>query len=115
VSEPVQVMEAFAKIAALGCALGVRDINKLPGCWEHQVDKQWWISLNGHKETIKNSDDFDVPPFHAAIKYNGWPAGLISPAGGVIAAGSRANENTFIAALEAATEQAKRREPQEDR
>lgn len=98
-----QVMEAFAKIAKLGCALGVSDIYKLPGCWELQIDDQWWIAMNGHKTPTKDSHGFEVPPFHAAVEYNGWPAGIISPAGGIIAAGSCANENTFIAALEAAT------------
>jgi hypothetical protein len=103
VSEP-QLMEAFARIADLGCALGVRDINKLPGCWEHQIDKQWWIALNGHREPMKDSHGFEVPPFSAAVEYNGWPAGIIDPSGGIIAAGSCANENTFIDALIAATE-----------
>ena len=101
-----QIAEAFARIAALGGALGVRNVNKLPGCWEHQVDERWWISLNGHKETIKDSHGAEVPGFHAAIEYNGWPAGIISPIGGIIAAGEGANEHNFIEALKAATAKA---------
>lgn len=97
------LIEAFARIAELGGALGVRDVNKLPGCWEHQVDELWHISLNGHRKTIKDSKGFEVPSFHAAIEYNGWPAGLIGPGGGIIAAGECANEDTFIEALKAAT------------
>jgi hypothetical protein len=104
-SEP-QIAEAFAMIAELGSALGVRDVNKLPGCWEHQVDEQWWIALNGHRETIKDSHGSDVMPFHAVIEFNGWPAGIISPAGGIIAAGSCANESTFIGALREAAAKA---------
>ena len=35
-----QVCEAFARLAELGGALGVKDINRLPGCWEHQIDRK---------------------------------------------------------------------------
>jgi len=40
-------------------------------------------------------------PIHCAVLYNGWLAGVFSPAGGWIAAGEGANENTFIAACKA--------------
>lgn len=110
----LQINEAFSKIAALADALGVRAIDTLHGCWEFQVDEQWWISLNGHKEKTKDSHGAEVPPYHAVVEYNGWPAGIIGPANGIIAAGSCANENSFIAALEAATEKA-RLAPQSER
>lgn len=97
------LVEAFARIAELGGALGVRNVNELPGCWEHQIDEHWHLSLNGHKEAITDSKGREVPPFHASIDWNGWPAGLISPGGGIIAAGACANEDTFIEALKAAT------------
>lgn len=102
-----EVKEAFVRCAELGLALGVTSINKLPGCWEHQVDERWWIAMNGHRENIKASDGFEVPPFNIAIKYNGWPAGIIGAHGGIIAAGSCANEDAFIEALLAATAAAK--------
>jgi hypothetical protein len=98
--------EAFLKIAQLAGALNVRDINKLDGCWEHQVDERWWIALNGHSEMRLSSDGGEIAPFTAYIKYNGWPAGVIDPRGGVIAAGECANERTFIEALEAAARSA---------
>ena len=37
----------------------------------------------------------------AKLTFNGWPAGIIDPMGGIIAAGAAANEDTFIAAIEA--------------
>lgn len=98
-----QVCEAFARIADLAIHLGVTNINLLPGCWEHQIDAKWWIAMNGHKEPIKTSEGDIVHPFNAFIKYNGWPAGVVDPGGGVIAAGSGANEDTFIEALMKAT------------
>lgn len=99
-TEPV-VAEAFAKIADLGKSLGVKSINKLPACWEIQIDERWWLAINGHKEEIECSTGDKAPSFHAYIRYNEWPAGLIYPGGGIIAAGECANEDTFIEAIEA--------------
>lgn len=94
-----QVSEAFVRIAELAAALGVKDINQLPGCWEVQVDGRWWLAMNGHSHMVKASDDAEVPAFSAWVKFNGWPAGMVSPSGGIIAAGRSANEDTLIAAL----------------
>ena len=44
-----------------------------------------------------------IPPFHFAVWFHGWLAGLFDPArGGAFAAGSAANEEEFKAALRAA-------------
>lgn len=94
-----QVTEAFAEIAALAVRLGVIEINKLPGCWEHQVDERWWIAVNGHNEPVECSRGLKIDPFDCYIEFNGWPAGSLNPAGGIIAAGEGANEDTFIEAL----------------
>jgi len=102
----LEVCEAFVRMAELAGALGVSRINELPGCWEHQVDAKWWISVNGSKDLRRNSDGIELSPFSMAVKFNGWPAGIIDLAGGVIAAGECANEDTFIAALQAATQAA---------
>lgn len=102
----VTVCTAFGVIIQLGNALGVRDINQLPGCWEHAVDDQWRIALNGHGDERTAFGRATVPPYHIYVEYNGWPAGLIGPAGGVIAAGDGATEDTFIAAVEAARDKA---------
>jgi hypothetical protein len=93
------VCEAFATLCNMGIALGAAPMNKHAGCWEHQVDKQWWVAFNGHPEAKKTSNGQEVDPFHCYVEYNGWPAGVFTPYGGVIAAGEGANENTFIAAM----------------
>lgn len=95
------ISEAFVKAVELAAALGAKDISKLPGCWSHQVDDHWKIDLNG-----KDTPIHGIPPFHIAIEYNGWPAGILSPVGGLIAAGVGANETTFIRALDKAISRA---------
>jgi len=96
------IPEAFLKICELGHALGMRNIKDLPGCWEHQVDDHWWIATNAHRESIRCSKDIEVPSCSTYIEFNGWPAGIITPAGGQIAAGEAANEDAFLAALDGA-------------
>ena len=97
-----QVIEAFLGLALLAEHDGVTEINKLPGCW-HREFKPWAIWMNAHTDTRKGgpTGDIEVPPFHCYVEFNGWPAGLINPRGGVIAAGAAANEDSFIAAIEA--------------
>lgn len=96
------ITEAFAEIVKLAERRGVARINDLPGCWEPEIGGEWKIALNGHREPAKSSSGAEVPPFSAYIEYNGWPAGVIDPSGGIIAAGECANEDAFIAALRAA-------------
>lgn len=96
------ITEAFAEIAALASRMGVRRINEIEGCWETDIDTRWWISVNGHGQTTTNSHGVEVPPFSAYVEFNGWPAGIINPGDGVIAAGDAANEQAFIEALKAA-------------
>lgn len=80
-------------LAFLGCcALAVKDdvglISALPDHTFTRTVGVWKIALNGKD-------------FQAKIEFNGWPAGIIDPHGGIIAAGEAANEDTFIAAIEA--------------
>jgi hypothetical protein len=106
VGEP-KISLAFARIADLCIALDQAPLPRHPECWECQVDKTWWIAVNGHSENRTNSHGASVPPFNAVVEYNGWPAGLMDPYGGCIAAGDGANEDAFITALEAAIASAK--------
>jgi hypothetical protein len=105
------ISEAFNAVVDLALSLGVRSIKDLPACWEHQVDEYWFIAINGHnapkfaRQTA--SGETEVPPFHCYIEFNGFPAGLITPYDGIIAAGSVANEDAFIAALKCATDKAR--------
>lgn len=103
-NEP-RISEAFMAVADLCLALDDAPLTKHEGCWEHQVDDHWWIAVNGHQEPRlmqKHPTLEPLKPFHAFVEWNGWPAGLMTPTGGCIAAGACANEETFIAALRAA-------------
>jgi hypothetical protein len=56
-------------------------------------DKGWGVRLNPTTETVEA-----VEPFCAVATWNGWPAGIISPAlGGFIAAGEAANAASLVA------------------
>jgi hypothetical protein len=91
----------FTLLADLALKDGVAPINKLPACWERQVDEHWWIAVNAQKEKVKCSKGAEIEPFHCYVEFNGFPAGVFTPFGGIIAAGSVANEETFAAAIEA--------------
>lgn len=91
----------FILLSKLAVKDGAAPINKNPGCWERQIG-EWWIAVNGQQDTEKCSHGAEVPPFNCYVEFNGWPAGLFDPTGGIIAAGDAANEETFAAAVEAA-------------
>ena len=94
------ISEAFALLAELGNAIVASPFNKHPGCWEYQIDDQWWIAVNGHTEPMACSrSEIAIQPFHCYIEFNGWPAGVMNPVGGTIAAGDAANEDAFVQAL----------------
>lgn len=95
---------AIGRIVELAEAIGVKAINNLPGCWEVQVDDRWRIAVNAHTDGRKTESGVDVPGGHFYVEFNGWPAGLLTFRGGTIAAGEAANEDTFIAALDARIE-----------
>lgn len=97
------IAEAFYVIAELAEARGVTSIGDLPGCWETEAG-EFKIKVNGHREEID-----DIPSYHALIEANGWPLGLISPAGGVLMASGReeSTESLFIAACKQAADEAR--------
>jgi hypothetical protein len=77
-----------------------KPLSELVGLWSYDVDRNWTIRLNGHPRTIQS-----IPPYHLAIYFNGFPAGIISPLnGGLIAGGAAANEDRFLAAVAHAIE-----------
>ena len=100
----LSVPVALSLIADLSLARGVSGINALPGCHEMEVDEHWWIAVNGHAEMVACSNGPEVPPYSAYVEFNGWPAGIFNRAGGQFVAGSLANEDAFIAAMEKAIE-----------
>lgn len=79
-------------LAFLGCcALAVKDgtgpIADLPDHAFKRTIGKWEIELDGKSLQVR-------------VSFNGWPAGVIDPNGGIIAAGEIANEDTFIEAVE---------------
>jgi len=102
VYQAMKTSAVFLEVINFAEALGVHDICHLPGCWEHQVDEHWWIAANGHTEDMVCSSGATVPPAMVFIRFNGWPAGFVGPREGCMASGAMVNEETFIAALQAA-------------
>jgi len=93
--------EAFLAVAD---AFLRRDVAPIKDKIVTETFGKWIVCVNGTRETVKAEPEGtmgcnEVPPVHAALFYNGWLAGLISPAGGWIAAGEGANEATFIEAI----------------
>lgn len=70
---------------------------------EHRVGP-WRVRWNGGKEEQEG-----IPPFHMVVYYNGFPAGVMNPGIGLLAAGAAANEDTFIAAFTEAARAAEAR------
>lgn len=97
----------MANLAWTGCgALALKDkvgvIAELPGgVYRRKIGDLWSIIFNGTAETRKPEGGPELPPFSVYVEFNGWPAGIIDPAGGILAASEAANEDTFIAAIEA--------------
>lgn len=107
-NEKVKVSLAFDLIVDLAFALRALPLSKYPGCWEERIDEHWEISANGHKEPQKSCHCITVPPFKVYVQYDGWPFGLISPAGGTMAVGRITNEDAFIEALRRRLEKEKK-------
>lgn len=91
-----EILVAFADWCI---AHGVTAINKHVGCYEAQIDPQWWCAANGHTTPTQCSKGIKVPPFGVYFEFNGFPAGVVTPSGGWCAAGEAANEAALIAAL----------------
>jgi hypothetical protein len=101
-----EIPEVLYWVAELAMADGAAPINRLPGCWARRVDDHWEIVVNGHDRPVEHGG-VEVPPYTCVVKFDGWPAGVVDPAGGIVAAGEAANEEALIAALKRAVEEAK--------
>jgi hypothetical protein len=55
------------------------------------MDKCWHITINNTDADLENH-----PKMSIMVHWGGFPAGLIEHDGGIIAAGSAANEETFL-------------------
>lgn len=97
-----QVTELFARFCDLCIARNMAPLNEADGCVHVDIDSRWHISFNSHQTNHPSRDGFELEPFHGAVTFNGWPAGIFTPISGTIAAGESANENALIAAIDAA-------------
>lgn len=95
----MKISEAFYAAAEFAMSRGARNLVNVPGTWESAVGENWWIAINAHGDDVQCSRGIAVPPRSIYIEFNGWPFGIINSAGGRIASGDIANEETFIAAL----------------
>lgn len=85
-----QISEAFLRIAERMTRVhGIPLPKRL--CEVGDKDKGWHAALNPTNAMLD-----DIPPFSAVVHWNGFPAGIIDPRGGILAAGELANEGTFI-------------------
>jgi hypothetical protein len=94
--------KAFILVGELAYRRGARNIRARPGCHKVEVDDEWTVHVNAHAESAEMEAGLTVPPLSMFVEYNGWPAGLIDSGGGIVAAGTSANEDKLCAALEAA-------------
>ena len=92
----------FERLVDLMLVRGFSNIKDLPGCAEIRIDERWQVAVNGHSEATKCSHGPEIPAYAAYVQCNGWPAGIITPYGGVVAAGKLANEATLLEAIDAA-------------
>ena len=97
------ISEAFAKLCSLALQRGFKDLAAIDGCFEHDVDADWHITLNAHNEMRADSQGCPVQPFNMVVTHNDFPVGVIGPGGGALLEGAEAD---FIAALDAQLEAA---------
>lgn len=101
----MQLCQAFYEIVLLCERSGVKDLARLPGCFEFDAG-DFHFSLNAHQEPMKNREGIDVPPFgQVLVKHmpSGWPVGIIAPNGGALisSGGEKSAEDHVIEALRA--------------
>ena len=90
----------FLTMGALCHARGLTPLNRHPGAVQVVVDEHWTFWINGSQGPVASpKGEGTLGRFEAYVEFNGWPAGILDPAGGVLAAGEVANEDTFRAAI----------------
>lgn len=104
--DALELPPLYVMLAVWSSAQGAVNLKDHPGCWERSVDERWWVAANGHSTPTPCSRGGEpIPPYSFYIEFNGWPAGIVGPGGGVVAAGELANEETLRAALGVPTTQ----------
>ena len=96
-------------------ALCLPPMNML-GLWEIALPRGWHLAVCGDKHPRRfcppGGMEYEVQPYHFAVWFNGWLAGDLHPIdGGLLAAGTAANEQTLMASLRQAAEKAAEENP----
>lgn len=103
--------ESMIRVVDYAEALGAENLAALEGCWEIQIDPDWWIAANGHRDHRKATiiggrplhpaiiGVVDVPPFHVLLVHRGDPLGLINAFGGEVINKPGASEADFLEAM----------------
>ena len=83
----IDVVPLFEAIMSLAEVEHAAPLNQYAGAWQTRVDEQWTIAVNAHTAAVFSAFGpgaiaIELPPFHAAIWFNGWAAGLFDVAGG---------------------------------
>ncbi len=106
-NKALETAEVFGLVATYVLALRAHPISQYAGCYVFRLDDNWTLALNGHDLAIPCNPDgcmaWVVQPFGCVVFWNGFFAGQFDMAGGLMAAGSAANEDTLVAALKRQT------------
>ena len=95
--DTIAVSAVFSLVADLAIAVGAAPINRLPGCWVHNLGEGWIVAVNGHP-TTQEWGDTPIAPYHVVAQCRGWPVGLFGPYSGTLIGGVSA-EDELIALL----------------
>ena len=101
----------FARVCELGESMGWENITMDPGCKEHQIDSDWWFALNPHRHPEACSRGMEVPSMQIYFEWKGLPAGFVGYMGGTLICSRRVNEDTLMAALDAAIARVEKGDP----
>ncbi len=88
-------------VARLADRDGVSNLAARPGLWQRVVDEHWTVYVNAHATEQRTDGDAPVSAHSCYVEFNGWPAGAFNAYEGWFAAGRLANEDAFLAAVEA--------------
>lgn len=97
---------AFSEVWELVCQISVKDgtgpLNKMVEPWHKKVDDRWEFWVNGTTTDLPMTADLPaLKRFEMYVTFNGWPAGILDPNSGSLAAGEAANIFAFRDALKA--------------
>lgn len=106
---PTKIPLVYDKVAEYVLAIGDGDIAKRQGLSHYKINDNWECWINPHKEPLKTEQGYEVNFGELYVEWNKFPAGVLTldTDCGFFAAGSLANEDSFIAAVEQAITEVK--------